>query len=92
MISEQTALPGATRIVTSHTSATPVGRRHLTVLGGVLRRAAINLSNWARVPALPYAALWEASVVAGTLHEPKDFEPDPFATETGFLKDSWPRG
>jgi hypothetical protein len=50
------------------------------------------MRDWARTPALPYAALWEGSVVAGMLHEPTDFEPDPFTSDMPFLKDVWPRG
>jgi hypothetical protein len=91
MISEQTALPAQARIVTGRTFATPVGARQLAVLGGILQRAAVNLRGWARLPALPYAAVWEASVVAGMLHEPKEYEPDRFATEAPFLDNGWPR-
>ena len=92
MISEPTAFPAATRIVTGRTSAIPIGRRQLAVLGGVLRQAAISMRDWARTPALPYATLWEGYVVASMLHEPTDFEPDPFTSDTPFVKDAWPRG
>ena len=67
MISEQTPLPTMTRIETTHISATPIPLRLPVVVAGVLQRVAANLRGWARVPVLPYAALWEASVITGML-------------------------
>jgi len=92
MISEQTALSAATRIETIRSFAAPISRRQLAVAGDILQRAATGLRGWVRIPALPYAALWEASVVAGTLREPKDFEAARSSTETGPIRDSWLRG
>jgi hypothetical protein len=92
MISEQATFQQPTQVVAIRTSGAPIGRHQFVALGAVLRRSAHKLGRWARVPALPYAALWEASLVAGMVREPKDFEPDPFASETPFLSNSWPLG
>ena len=49
------------------------------------------VTKWAKVPLLPYAALWEASVIVSLLKERDDFEPDRYATEMPLLMDDWPR-
>jgi len=41
---------------------------------------------------VPYATLWEASVIVSLQQEADVFQPDPIASETPFLKHSWPRG
>ena len=46
---------------------------------------------FAKVPMLPYAALFEAEMLLGMRRNREYFEPDPFATEAPFLDDRWPR-
>jgi hypothetical protein len=61
-------------------------------IGAMAQQAIWALCGWAKVPVLPYAALWEASVITSLLTGHGLFEPDGFATETPFLTNSWPRG
>jgi hypothetical protein len=69
----------------------PVALRHATPISALLHRIACGIGRWARIPCLPYAALWEASFIGGLVHERDTYSPDPFATEMPFLADSWPR-
>jgi hypothetical protein len=91
MISEQTALNAPTRTFT--TTPRPVfARAHLDGLATSLGRFTRAVQAWARVPALPYASLWEASVVVDLVSDQQLYEPDPFATESQFLTYAWLRG
>jgi hypothetical protein len=91
MISEQTALN--TPRVSSMTAVwhAPFGRQ-LAALGMSLARLTRDVQAWAHVPALPHAALWEASVVVDLVNGQKFHEPDPVVGEPPFLTDSWLRG
>jgi hypothetical protein len=86
MISEQTAQTAPVRLALSGTWRAPVTGR------AAVYRFTSMLSQWVRIPVLPYAALWEASFVAGQLGDRKTFAPDPSSTETPYLTDSWLRG
>jgi len=66
-------------------------RPRLTAIGAMAQRAIRALRGWARVPVLPYATLWEASIVTSLLTTGELVEPDRYATEAPFLTDSWPR-
>jgi hypothetical protein len=73
---------------------TPRGARRtrLIALGAMAERAGRALRGWARVPILPYATLWEASMVATLLATGELFEPDRYAAQAPFLMDTWPHG
>jgi hypothetical protein len=73
---------------------TPLAARRprLIAIGAMAERAIRALRGWATVPVLPYATLWEASMVASLLTSREFFEPDRYGTEAPFLTDSWPRG
>jgi hypothetical protein len=72
MISGQITLQEPGRLVAIRNPGAPIGWQQFVALGCVLRRSAHHLGRWARVPVLPYAALWEASLVAGPRRAPKD--------------------
>jgi hypothetical protein len=61
-----------------------------------MRSSALALSHavisWIRIGALPYATLWEASLVVDLLAERDTQEPDAFSKEMPFSPDSWLRG
>ncbi len=38
------------------------GERQLAAIGAMSRKLRVGVTTWIRVPALPYAALWEASL------------------------------
>jgi hypothetical protein len=92
MISEHTALNTATPKLFVGPWLAPFSRQR--VAGGIgtsfaqLTRA---LTAWARVPALPHAALWEATIMVGLLTERESHTSGPFATEMPFMTDGWPR-
>jgi hypothetical protein len=81
MISDQTALNTSTRTFVTGTQRPVFARAHLTAIGTSLAGFTRSLQAWARVPALPYASLWEASVVVDLLSDQKLYEPDPLGTE-----------
>jgi hypothetical protein len=64
----------------------------MAVLGTVAHGLTHSLVGWARVPIMPYAPLWEASVVVSFIQEQQSFEPDLYSSDTPFLTDSWLRG
>jgi len=79
MISPPTSLPSWTKSATARAAPLGTGLRETAAGRAILQRVATILHDWAATPALPHAALWEASVVTGMLLDA--FEPDPFATE-----------
>jgi hypothetical protein len=64
----------------------------MAVLGTVAHSLTHTLVDWARVPIMPYAPLWEASVVVSLIQEQQSFEPDLYSSETPSLTDSWLHG
>ena len=88
---EQSALDTPMSSAIASTWRTPLGRIPLTAIGAMAHHVTSALRGWARVPLLPYATLWEASVLVSLLKKPEHDEPDPFSTELPFLTDSWPR-
>jgi hypothetical protein len=92
MISEQSALNTRTRQLSVGTSRYPFSRQRVAGIGASFAQLTRGLTTWARVPALPYAALWEASLMVSLLTEHESQKPDPFATEMPFLTDAWLRG
>jgi hypothetical protein len=92
MISEQTVLESPVLPAVTGTLRVPVARRHVTGIGAAINRFSGSVRQWISIPVLPYAALWEASLIAGHLGHRKTLEPDPVSTETPFLTDSWLRG
>ena len=89
MMSDQIAVRSRTDLAVP---GVPLGRRSMTTISAMLHRIAASIGDWSSIPCLPYAALWEASVVVDQVNDRKIYEPDPFATELPFLSDSWPRG
>jgi hypothetical protein len=92
MISEQTVLNTPVPNPVSGTWRAPAIRHHAEHIRGAAYRLVRIVYRWVRIAVLPYAALWEASLIAGQLDDRKTFKPDPFSTETSFLTDSWLRG
>ena len=88
MISTQMLAQAPNRNAISAFSA-PISGRQVSALVHGLGRTVRHLASGCFVP---YAALWEASVIASRQQESQAFRPDPFATETPFVKDSWPCG
>jgi hypothetical protein len=91
MIAEQTVPQTQRPTVMTRTSRTPA-RRPLTAMTSsalALSRAAIS---WIRIGPLPYATLWEASLVVDLLTERDIQEPDAFSTQMPSSTDSWLRG
>jgi hypothetical protein len=92
MVSDQIVVLNRTATASPRTWGTPIARRQVTAISSALHRMAIGVRDWARIPALPYAALWEASLIAGFARERDSYAPDPCATEMPFLAEPWPRG
>jgi hypothetical protein len=92
MIAEQTVLKTQTPTVMTRTSRAPASRRPLTAM----RSSALALSHavisWIRIGALPYATLWEASLVVDLLAERDIHQPDAFSRQMPSGPDSWLRG
>jgi len=91
MIADQTAVQRPTSTAAIGTSHASLRKRQLSAIGAKVRRMSAAVSKWAKVPLLPYAALWEASVIVSLLKERDYFEPDRYATEMPWLTDDWPR-
>jgi hypothetical protein len=89
MISEQIALNIPTRTLVTGTPRAAFVHAQLTAVRRSVASLTGALRAWARVPALPYAAMWEASVVVDLVTDQKFYEPDPFATGRSYLTDSW---
>jgi len=87
MLSTQVVTQAQQRSDNSEFSA-PIGGRQLHAVVHGLGRTVKHLASGCFVP---YATLWEASVIVSLQQEPEVFQPDPFAGEMPFLKHSWPR-
>jgi hypothetical protein len=92
MLSERTAFYTPTRLVMTRARHATDGRNHLVGTGGIARRLTHAIIGFAQAPALPYAALWEASLVVSLLNVRDSFESDRPATEMNVLTDVWLRG
>ena len=92
MIAEQTVLRTQTPTVATRTSRAPASLLPIAAM----KSRAITLSraviSWIRIGALPYATLWEASLVVDLVTERDLQEPDAFSTQMPFSTDSWLRG
>jgi hypothetical protein len=91
MITDQTAVQRLSSTAAIGTSHASLRKRQLSAIGAKVRRMSAALSKWVKVPLLPYAPLWEASVIVSLLKERDYFEPDRYATEMPWLTDDWPR-
>ena len=91
MIAEQTALHSPKQTVVTGTWRAPFDRPHLTGIRVVAREFTRSMTV-ARVPVLPFAALWEASVVVSLLNQRESFDSDPPDVDTSVLTDAWLRG
>ena len=91
---QPSCMAGVIRISDMSARITPGGarRRRSIAIGAMAQRVIRALRGWAKVPVLPYATLWEASIVASLLTSREFLEPDGYGTEAPFLTDSWPRG
>ena len=92
MIVEQTLLHSPKQTVVTGAWQAPIDRPHLTGIRAVACHFTRSLTEWARVPALPYAALWEASVIVSLLIQRESFESDRPTADTSVLTDAWLRG
>jgi hypothetical protein len=92
MISEHTALNTPDQKPFVGTWCSPFSRQRVAGIGACFVRLTRTITAWNRVPALPYAALWEASIMVSLLTERESHTPDPFAAEMPFLSDAWLRG
>ena len=91
---QPSCMGGVVHIIDMSARITPGGARRprSIAIGAMAQRAFRALRSWAKAPVLPYATLWEASIVASLLATGEFFEPDGYGTEAPFLTDSWPRG
>jgi len=92
MIAEQTALHSPQQTVVTGAWRAPIDRPHLTGIRAVACQFTRSLTAWARIPVLPYAALWEASLVVTLLNQRESFDSDRPAVDTSVLTDAWLRG
>lgn len=81
-----------TPVVAPTTPTWRIGFHPFAALAAIVHPVVSAIHAFTRSPVLPHAQIWEASLLASFLKEPEYFEPDPFATESPFLSDSWPRG
>jgi len=92
MIAEQTTLHSPKQKVVTGTWRAPIDRPQLTGIRAVACQFTRSLTEWARVPVLPYAALWEASVIVRLLNQRESFESDRPTADTSVLIDAWLTG
>jgi len=74
MVSEQTAVITPAVTLVSGSSRLPISC-HLPAIWNPLAQLMGTLKVWARLPTLPYAMLWEASVVVDLVNEPERHDP-----------------
>jgi hypothetical protein len=91
MIIERTLPHSPKQTVVTGAWHAPTDRPHVTGIGRVACHFTRSLTQWARVPVLPYAALWEASVVVSLLNERESFESDRATPDKSVLTDAWLR-
>jgi hypothetical protein len=92
MIVEQTLLHSPKQTLVTGAWHAPMERSQLTAIRAVACHFTRSLTEWARVPALPYAALWEASVIVSLLIQRESFGSDRPTADTSVLTDAWLRG
>ena len=92
MIAEQPALHSPKQTVVTGAWRAPIDRPHLTGIRAVACQFTRSLTDWARGPVLPYAALWEASVVVSLLNQRESFDSDRPVGDTSVLIEAWLRG
>ncbi len=89
MIAEQTAVNTRTQnLVVS----AMISRSWLDAIGAGFALLTRTLGAWLNVAALPYAALWEASLVANLVNDGTRYEGDPDANDLPLLTNSWLHG
>ena len=89
MIAEQTAVNTRTQNLVVNAL---INRQWLDAIGvgfGCLTRM---LSASLNVAALPYATLWEASLIANLVNDPTRYEGEPEANDLPLLTNSWLHG
>ena len=62
MITEQTHHRGLETPACIHVPNVTFGQHQLAAIGAMARKLSASVATWIRVPVLPYAALWEASL------------------------------
>jgi hypothetical protein len=87
MISDRTAVQTLGRTAIPRTWHTPFGRDWVATIAATTRRVARAVRSFAKVPPLPYAALWEASVLVSLVKAADRDKPDSFPTQTVFPTD-----
>jgi hypothetical protein len=92
MIVEDTLVHSPKQSVVTGASYTTINRPHVCGIRAVACRFTRSLAEWARLPALPYAALWEATAIVTLLHHRESFEPDRPIADMRVLSDAWLRG
>jgi hypothetical protein len=91
MIADQTASSTQTSFMPRGLPSVIASDR-LSAIGFALHRVGEACRGWAKAPVLPYAELWEASVILRLTSDRDENPPDRYATETPFMTDLWPRG
>ncbi len=92
MIAEQTALHSPKQTLVTAAWRALAGRPYFTGIRAGARRFTRSLTRWARVPVLPYAALWEASLVVNSLSQLESLGSDRATANTFVLTNAWLRG
>jgi hypothetical protein len=82
MIAEQLAPHSPRQILMSGASRAPIDRAHSAGIRAVAYHFTRSLTDWARVPVLPSATLWEAAVVVSLLNQQASFEPERSTADT----------
>jgi hypothetical protein len=93
MISEQSALQHISSNSASQDWSVTPPHKAISVVAALFASAARGIMHFIQIPALPSAALWEASTLVRILAstEKTEYRPDLFSTESPFLSDRWPR-
>jgi hypothetical protein len=92
MIVEETLLHSPRQTVMTGAWRATIDRADVTEIRAVVCHFTRSLTEWARVPALPYAALWEASMVVSLMNQRASFDFDRSTADTSILSDAWVRG
>jgi hypothetical protein len=87
MISNETTVQTLTRSATRYTLHFSPRREWVAMLPTVARRVAGLVVSFAKIPLLPYATLWEASVLAGLVMGADRVESDSLTTQTSIRTD-----
>jgi hypothetical protein len=80
MIAELTAFRAATDSVLTPRWRAPIDADLFGAFPSMVRRVGRAMAGWARTPVLPYATLWEASLVVGVVTEPEFCKPQRYIT------------